>query len=162
VAALALVSICAGVAHAGTRRDSRSLDAGIIARLNAVRVHHHLRRLQTSVPLESAAEQHSLDMAAEGYFSHESPDGTTTAGRLRSTYATGPSWEVGENLLWASPRVDRMRTIALWQGSSEHRAILLDPRWVDVGCAAVHVDSAPGVYQDLPVTVVTCDFGVRS
>jgi uncharacterized protein YkwD len=162
VAALALVSICAGVAHAGTRRDSRSLDAGIIARLNAVRVHHHLRRLQTSVPLESAAEQHSLDMAAEGYFSHESPDGTTTAGRLRSTYATGPSWEVGENLLWASPRVDRLRTVSMWMSSDEHRAILLDPRWVDIGCSAVHVDSAQGVYQDLPVTVVTCDFGVRS
>jgi uncharacterized protein YkwD len=46
--------------------------------------------------------------------------------------------------------------------SPEHRANILTASWRDIGCASVHADAAPGVYDDLPVTVVTCDFGVRS
>ncbi len=69
---------------------------------------------------------------------------------------------VGENLLWSSPGVGGARAVSLWMASPEHRAIILTAGWKDVGCAAVHNDSAPGVFDDLPVTVVTCDFGVRS
>ena len=50
----------------------------------------------------------------------------------------------------------------LWLASPEHRANILNPSWQDVGCSAVHADSAPGVYANEPVTVVTCDFGTRS
>jgi uncharacterized protein YkwD len=45
--------------------------------------------------------------------------------------------------------------------SPEHRANILTARWRDIGIAAVHVDSAPGTYQNLPVTIITTDFGVR-
>jgi uncharacterized protein YkwD len=46
--------------------------------------------------------------------------------------------------------------------SPEHRANILTSAWKDVGCAAAHAPAAPGAYNGLPVTVVTCDFGVRS
>jgi hypothetical protein len=46
--------------------------------------------------------------------------------------------------------------------SPEHRSIMLTAGWHDIGCAAVHRHTAPGVFAGLPVTVVTCDFGVRS
>jgi hypothetical protein len=38
---------------------------------------------------------------------------------------------------------------------------LLDPNWREIGVSAVHASSAPGVYNGLPVTIVTTDFGVR-
>jgi hypothetical protein len=39
---------------------------------------------------------------------------------------------------------------------------MLTAGWHDVGCAAVHRQTAPGIFAGLSVTVVTCDFGVRS
>ncbi len=49
----------------------------------------------------------------------------------------------------------------MWMRSPEHRANILAPRWREVGIAAVHLDSAPGLFRGLPVTIVTTDFGVR-
>ena len=46
-------------------------------------------------------------------------------------------------------------------GSPGHRANLLSPRWREIGIAAVHAASAPGVYGGHEVTIVTADFGVR-
>ena len=101
-------------------------------------------------------------MASIGYFSHDSADGTSMASRVRASYDGRNRWSVGENLLWSSPRIGSRRAIRLWMASPEHRAIILTAGWKDIGCAATHSDAAPGVYGSLPVTVVTCDFGVRS
>jgi uncharacterized protein YkwD len=45
--------------------------------------------------------------------------------------------------------------------SPHHRANLLNPRWREIGLAAVHSDSAPGVYSGQSATIITADFGVR-
>jgi uncharacterized protein YkwD len=70
-------------------------------------------------------------------------------------------WSVGENLLWSSPDVDPQRALELWMASPEHRANILTARWREIGISALHVDSAPGTYAGLGVTVITTDFGVR-
>ena len=101
-------------------------------------------------------------MTTAGYFAHDSADGESMADRVRASYTGGTRWMVGENLLWSSPTVGSGRAVSLWMASPEHRAIILTAGWRDVGCASVHVDAAPGMYDELPVTVVTCDFGVRS
>lgn len=46
-------------------------------------------------------------------------------------------------------------------GSPEHRANLLSRDWREIGIAAVHTASAPGVYGGSAVTILTTDFGVR-
>jgi uncharacterized protein YkwD len=51
--------------------------------------------------------------------------------------------------------------VARWLASPEHRAILLDPTWREVGIYAARVVPAPGFYGDRAVTIVTADFGVR-
>lgn len=84
------------------------------------------------------------------------------ASRVRDSYPATSRWAVGENLLWSSPRIGSRRAVGLWMASPEHRSIMLTAGWHDVGCAAVHRHTAPGVFAGLPVTVVTCDFGVRS
>jgi uncharacterized protein YkwD len=45
--------------------------------------------------------------------------------------------------------------------SPEHRANILTAEWRQIGVAAVHVDSAPGVFNGQPVTIITTDFGYR-
>ena len=57
--------------------------------------------------------------------------------------------------------MDAARALKLWMHSPEHRANLLSPDWREVGLSAVHVDSAPGTYHGLGVTIVTADFGAR-
>jgi uncharacterized protein YkwD len=49
----------------------------------------------------------------------------------------------------------------MWMSSPPHRENLLSRTWLEIGISAVHFDSAPGTYDDGPVTIVTADFGYR-
>ena len=49
----------------------------------------------------------------------------------------------------------------MWENSPEHRKNMLDPHWREIGISAVHAPTASGVYNGLPVSIVTTDFGVR-
>jgi uncharacterized protein YkwD len=139
------------------------LESGLLQQLNAVRADHGLAALRSNPRLAAAADQHSREMADDGYFDHNSKDGTSFANRIAKWYPLGSfrSWYVGENLLWSSPSVTASGALELWEHSPEHLANLLAPRWREIGISAVHVDSAPGVYKGMPVTIVTADFGVR-
>jgi uncharacterized protein YkwD len=141
-----------------------ALDAGVLGRLNAIRVAHGLRPLRLNPRLSEAAAFHSHELAADGYFSHDSPDGTAFWKRIERWYTPAQSgtWSVGENLLWCSPDVDAAQALDAWMRSPEHRANILDPSWREVGVAAVHVVRAGGVYHDRPVTIITTDFGART
>jgi uncharacterized protein YkwD len=102
-------------------------------------------------------------MARGGFFSHTSSDGTAFWKRVQRFY--GPTgfgyWSVGENLLWSSPTIDARRAVQMWLDSPPHRKNMLTAAWREVGLAAVTVDAGPGVFNGLPVTIVTADFGVR-
>jgi uncharacterized protein YkwD len=104
-----------------------------------------------------------MEMAARGYFSHNSANGSTFDRRIARFYPMGfhRYWSVGENLLWSSPDVDATSAIDMWINSPEHKANMLNRRWREIGLAAVHSTSAPGTYSGRPVTIVTTDFGVR-
>jgi uncharacterized protein YkwD len=140
-----------------------ALDAGVLGRLNAIRVAHGLSPLHLNASLSAAAASHSRELATEGYFSHDSADGTVFWKRIERWYAPPRSgtWTVGENLLWSSPDIDASQALAAWMSSPEHRANILDASWHEIGIAAVHVGRAGGVYRDRPVTIITTDFGAR-
>ena len=55
----------------------------------------------------------------------------------------------------------RPRALELWLNSPPHRQNLLTAAWREVGIAAVHASSAPGVYAGQDVTILHVDFGVR-
>jgi len=140
-----------------------SLEAGVVADINALRAKHHLAPLRVSAGLTLAARAHSDQMAADGYFAHESADGSAFWRRLQSFWG-GPTWQVwsvGENLLWRSPDIDPGQALRMWLASPRHRANMLDPAWREIGISAVHVSDGPGVFAGAPVTIVTTDFGVR-
>jgi uncharacterized protein YkwD len=139
------------------------LETDVLARLNTVRRDHGLVPLKLSPTLSKAAEAHSLQMGTDGYFAHESADGSVFWKRLERFYpARGWSyWAVGENLLWSSPDVDGPEALKLWMGSPEHKKNILTAKWREIGISAVKIPAAPGTYNGLDVTIVTTDFGVR-
>ena len=105
------------------------LEANVLVAINTIRAQHHLQALRLSSPLELAARAHSEQMAADGYFAHESADGSAFWRRVQSFYRSSPwrFWSVGENLLWSSPDIDAGKALKLWLASPEHRKNLLNP-----------------------------------
>jgi uncharacterized protein YkwD len=168
VAILAAVLVPAGAVAAPSRSQGpvvavTSLESGVLAEMNSIRRSHGLAPLRLSTPLAAAARQHNESMANDGYFTHESADGSEFWKRVQGFYRQGKTryWSVGENMLWSSPDIDARGALDMWMNSPPHRQNLLEPRWRDVGISAVHVIGAPGTYDGLDVTIVTADFGVR-
>jgi uncharacterized protein YkwD len=150
--------------RAGSLVALPSLSSQVVAAVNQVRLAHGRRALTTAAGLKAAALQHSLEMGRDGYFAHESHDGTAFWKRLRAFYPAPASgcWSVGENLVYAAPAMSAGQAVQLWMQSPEHRRNLLDPRWQQLGVAAVQVTAAGGVYGGQTVTVITNDFGAHS
>ena len=65
--------------------------------VNAVRREHGRPPLEPDGQLDAAAQKHAEDMLARAYYSHESPEGTTVAQRVRA--AGDRRWRtVSENI----------------------------------------------------------------
>jgi uncharacterized protein YkwD len=159
----AFVAPHASSSKASNRVTLSTLESGVLQQLNTIRRQHGLVPLKLSARLTAAATQHSREMGADGYFEHNSNDGTAFWKRIGHWYASSGYgyWSVGENLLWSSPDVDPAGAMQLWMNSPEHRANILTARWREIGVSAVHLSNAPGTYHGLEVTIITTDFGVR-
>lgn len=117
---------------------------------NAGRVSNSRTPLAVSQLLVEAAQLKANDMAARGYFSHNSPDGKTPwywLGQVGYGYAYA-----GENL--AVNFVDSEDIVLAWMNSPTHRANILSDKFTEVGIAA-----ARGTYEGREVTFVAQFFG---
>jgi uncharacterized protein YkwD len=169
LAVVLLAVVAAGAtaksAVATTRGETQlaTLNNQVLAAINTLRVQHHLVPLAESPGLARSAQQHSLEMGADGYFAHPSAGGTAFWKRIKHYFGSRhySHWSVGENLLWLSPDVSAVTALRMWIASAEHLRNLLTPEWRWIGVSAIHVVDAPGVYHGLPVTIITTDFGVR-
>jgi uncharacterized protein YkwD len=165
LATLATAGLLTAPAIATTHAETNllTLNRRVLAAVNRFRVAHHLVPLRESAELDSSAREHSLQMGRLGYFGHSSADGASFWRRIQHYYSSGSYsyWSVGENLLWASPRVSAARAMRMWIASPEHLRNLLAAQWRQIGISAVHVVRAPGVFHSLGVTIITTDFGVR-
>jgi uncharacterized protein YkwD len=166
--AIAVVGLWVAASPAGATGNRShatlsALEQDVLTDINALRKQHGLAPLRVSTRLSTAARQHSLEMAARGYFSHNSANGSSFDRRISRYYPIGRTryWSVGENLLWSSPDVDAGGALDMWWNSPEHRKNMLTARWREIGLSAVHVTAAPGTYGGREVTIVTTDFGVR-
>src|SRR4051794_2395878 len=100
----ALLATLVAVAAPATARPSSSsgtraltpLDSGILARLNQIRAGHRLAPLRVNWRLATAADKHSRDMVARGFFDHDSVAGTFEQ-RLERLYGSSSSgnWSAG-------------------------------------------------------------------
>jgi uncharacterized protein YkwD len=158
-----LVLAGAGVAGAARTNDSvrlTALDSSLLIQINAVRRAHALHPLTLSDALSAAADGHTAEMGRFGYFGHASLDRTPFGKRIER-HCGRLTWSVGENLLWVERDLGASEAVRAWMNSPEHRAILLDPAWRQIGIASRRSNSAPGIYGGRAVTIVTSDFGVR-
>ena len=137
-----------------------ALNIGVLAQLNEIRIAHGLAPLKLNAGLSAAAAQHSAEMITDGYFAHDSRDGTVFWKRLLRFYPLAGSsrWAVGENLLQASGPITATQAMARWMASPEHRANVLNPTWREIGVSAVAGSATSGSV----VIVITTDFGVRT
>ena len=87
---------------------SATLGAQVLSQLNAIRAQRGLVPLRVAPALSAAAALHSREMTHDGYFDHNSADGSPFWKRLERFYPSGKAqfWSVGENLLWESPGID--------------------------------------------------------
>src|SRR5207237_7935908 len=116
-----------------------SLERGVLADINAFRAANHLGPLRVSASLTEAARRHSQQMEADGYFAHNSFDGTAFWKRIKAFYPSGGYgfWSVGENLLWSSHVVDAQHALSMWENSLEHRKHMLVPTVCEICISAV-------------------------
>ncbi len=149
--------------RAGGITGMPALETDVLAAINTLRRSRGLLPLRASVPLATAAREHSLSLAERGVFDHASPNGSPFWKRLAAKYRQhgGRLWRVGENLAWAAPELNAQRALELWLKSPPHRENLFRPGWREIGLGAVHALAAPGVYGGSDVTILTADFGFR-
>lgn len=143
--------------------DLGSLNRQIASAINSFRQAHGLVPLRISYELDASARQHSWEMGADGYFDHNSADGTLWWKRIQHYYPSTnyTYWTAGENLLFDTPDVSAAAAMKLWIGSPDHLRNLMDPNWRNLGVSSVHVIDAGGVYENTTVTIITTDFGAR-
>lgn len=134
--------------------------------VGGIRADHGLAPLSRSGALEAAARRHGTDMVTRRYFAHVSPSGGTLDKRARRAgYLTGPCWILGENLGWAPPALASARAVVdAWMDSPSHRAVILDPRFRQIGVGLI--DGAPvggaGATFVLEVGAVQCGNAPRA
>jgi len=164
VAAVLLSAPALSAGHSSRAASLATLQSGVLAQLNKIRRAHGLVPLKLNKELSAAATQHTDEMLADGYFAHESADGSAFWKRIQRYYPSLQSrtWSVGENLLWSGGPLDAAGALDLWMHSPEHRANILTPRWREIGIAAEYEANAPGAFGGNSVTVVSTDFGARN
>lgn len=128
-----------------TKRER--IETAVHEKINDRREKYDLRQVERDDALREIARSHSRDMADQGYFDHESPDGDTFEDRYREAgyecrantggerYLTG-----GENI-WMmqtrseSPAADEIakRAVQDWMASTGHRENILTAAWDDMG-----------------------------
>ena len=122
--------------------------ANLLRAVNTARRAHGTRPLRLDWTLTDAARDHSTDMLAHDYFAHGDFAARMTAFHVRGL-------RMGENLAWGSgPYARATMVVREWLGSPEHRANLLDRRFVRIGVGVVR-----GSFQGVEnAAVVTADF----
>jgi uncharacterized protein YkwD len=140
-----------------------SLESLVLDHVNDVRSTHGMTPLARSLELSQAALAHSRSMAALGYFSHESRNGTSFSQRVKRFYLPrAGTWTVGENLaMFGGPPPSADAIVAAWMSSPGHRANLLRGTFREAGIGIVHSPAAGGVFGGAPTWVITLDIGRR-
>ena len=85
--------------------------------------------LQINDKLNLAAQGHSEDMAARGFFEHDNPDGVTASERMRAAGYRGRI--TGENIAMGQPTPRRV--VDAWLDSPGHCKNIMNPSYREIG-----------------------------
>jgi uncharacterized protein YkwD len=157
---VAQAGACTGTNRPPGGQPTADAQAAVTCLINKQRRRHHLHRVRGSIPLNSAAAEHSGAMVSENFFSHEG-DGTPASRAVNAGYTAGArAWGIGENLEWAIGRAATPRHVVRgWMKSAEHRSIILTRRFRQVGIGIA--DGSPVAGIDQGAETFTAVFGFR-
>lgn len=130
--------------------------------INERRAEGRLAGVRPDGRLRAAAQRHSEDMVASGYFAHNAPSGDSFIDRIVATGYTrrASSWLVGENLVWGTNTLSTPASmVQAWMDSPSHRANLMRGRFRDLGIAAVR--GTPYDATNPEGVTVSSEYGVR-
>jgi uncharacterized protein YkwD len=135
--------------------------AAVLCLHNRERDARGLKPLRENAKLRRAAEGHSADMVAGGYFAHESRSGADMADRiLRTGYARRQGWSLGENIAWGTGSLATAAEIhRAWMESPGHKANILRRQFREIGIGIAV--GAPVRSSGSDGATYTADFGVR-
>jgi uncharacterized protein YkwD len=136
--------------------------AAVLCLHNRERAERGLAPLKEHARLRDAAEGHSADMVAGGYFSHDARDGDDMVDRiLRTGYARGAgAWSLGENIAYGTGSLATAAQIhRAWMRSPGHKANILRRQFREIGIGIVL--GVPVDARGQAGATYTADFGVR-
>ena len=116
----------------GLKNSSQNILLNLI---NSERTSRNLTPLTLSSSLSKVAQDHSLDMSRNKYFSHQSPLGSTPFTRLAQNGI--PYSSAGENIAYA-PTISEIHQNLM--KSQEHRQNILNPGYSKIGIGIVEVN----------------------
>ncbi|OLT30785.1 hypothetical protein BJF79_09295 [Actinomadura sp. CNU-125] len=107
--------------------------AQVVALVNDARADNGCEPVRSNAKLAQAAQGHSADMAARGYFDHTAPDGDGPGDRIT---AAGYRWTAyGENI--AKGQSSPESVMRSWMNSPGHRANILNCKFDEIGVGVV-------------------------
>jgi RNA polymerase sigma factor (sigma-70 family) len=111
----------------------------VVALLNQERAKAGCAAVTTNGQLRTAAQRHSEDMIARGYFDHTNPDGDGPGERVT---AAGYKWSTyGENI--AAGQSSPAAVMETWMNSSGHRANILNCSFKEIGIGIAGPSGGP-------------------
>jgi uncharacterized protein YkwD len=134
VAVGALAAMLWAATAAAADEDARiaRLEQELLRRVNAERRQRGLPALTRDPALARVARDYSCRMVAERFFSHQPPDGSTLADRVRA--AGKPYRAIGENIAMNVNAADPVATaVQGWMKSPGHRENILSPVYTQTG-----------------------------
>ena len=102
--------------------------AQVVALTNQERAQNGCGALRVDARITTAAQKHSNDMSAEGYFSHDSQDGRSFDERIRAEGYPSPG---AENI--AQGQRSAAEVVQAWMNSPGHRRNILDCSLTTIG-----------------------------
>ncbi len=111
-----------------TPRADTSLAGQVLALVNQERAAAGCGALSADSRLTTAAQKHSDDMSARGYFSHTTPEGVTFAERIKAAGYPSPG---AENIAKGSTTAEQ--TMRMWMNSDGHRRNILNCSYTELG-----------------------------
>ncbi|MFD3996017.1 CAP domain-containing protein [Streptomyces sp. NPDC058548] len=122
-----------GVREIGGDAWRARVEDAVVVLVNERRRRAGLAPLTVDERLRTAARRHSAAMAAQGFFAHVAPDGSTPAQRMR---AAGHPQPAAENL--AKGQRTAHEVVHAWWNSPGHRKNLLLPEIRTIGVGVRH------------------------
>jgi uncharacterized protein YkwD len=100
----------------------------VVELVNTARAGAGCAALRVDARLTVAAQGHSDDMAARGFFSHDTPEGRTFGDRVKAAGYPSPG---GENI--AKGQRSAQSVMDAWMASGGHRANILNCSFTAIG-----------------------------